>query len=211
MMASKSLLIGAASAALIGFTLPSAAGAVTFFKIDPNPAGTKLFIDMVKGATSSTGDVLNPDDIAIAVVGSSDFANGFSSIKPVKGGSLTQLVFTPVDPNAFGAFSFRGQDILAGQLITVTVQDNQGHAPETFSFTEGNANQDFTRIGIIAAFPGETIKWVEIQNLGAFEEAKQFEFGVAVPEPSSWALMLVGFGSLGWALRFRKRARAGVL
>jgi hypothetical protein len=32
---------------------------------------------------------------------------------------------------------------------------------------------------------------------------------VAVPEPASWALMLVGFGGLGAMLRARPRAIAG--
>lgn len=210
MSSSTTVFKAVAAAALISLSVPSVTNAATFFKVDSNPSGTKLFLDPAKGAGSSFGTVLSNDDVAISVVGNADFASGFSTIKPVKKGTFSLLLFTPVNAGAFNAFSFRGQDILAGQVITVTVQDNQGHAPETFSFTEGVANQDFARNGIIAALQNETIKWVRIQNLGGFKEAKQFEFGLIdgakAPEPATWAMMLLGLASLGAALRSRRGA-----
>ena len=197
---------------VVGLTIGSCATATAFFQIDANPGGVNLFMDAAKNASGSFGTVVNNDDVAVAALGNSDFANGFSTVKPVKIGSLTELLFTPVDPNAFSSFSFRGQDILAGQTIDVTVQDNQGHAAETFHFLQGDANQDFAREGILSAIAGETIKWVRISNSGGFEEAKQFEFDLAgsVPEPAIWAMMLVGFGAIGSTLRgARRRAIAG--
>lgn len=193
-----------------GLAIASCANATSFFQVEANPGGIKLFLDSAKGAASSAGTVVTTDDVAIGATGNADFANGFSTIKPVKGGSLTELLFTPVDPNAFDSFSFRGQDIVAGQTIDVTVQDNQGHAAETFHFLQGNANQDFAREGIVAALTGETIKWVMISNSGGFEEAKQFEFDLAgsVPEPAVWISMLVGFGIIGTALRGARRRTA---
>ena len=74
---------------------------------------------------------------------------------------------------------------------------------QSFNFTEGNANQDFTRQGIVAATPGETIASIELQNSGGFKEAKQFSFSLApgvtggVPEPAAWSLMLLGIGAIG--------------
>lgn len=188
----------------------SAAHAVTF-AIDPNPGGTQLYLNSAKSASSSFGTVLSTNDVAISVTGNGDFANGFSSIKPIKDGTLTELVFTPVDPNAFDAFSFRGQDLVAGQVIDVIVQDNQGNAPVTLQFTEGGANQNFSRDGVIAALTGETIKSVEIVNSGGFKEAKQFEFlsvgsnPTGVPEPATWAVMLIGFGAIGAKMRHSRR------
>src|SRR5258707_1021332 len=98
---SKIIAIAAATTA-VGFS--TASHAVTLFMVDPNPSGTKLFLDLAKDATSSNGTVLTTDYVAISVTGASDFASGFATIKPVKGGSLTDLVFTPVDPNAFEDF-----------------------------------------------------------------------------------------------------------
>jgi hypothetical protein len=113
----------------------------------------------------------------------------------------------------FDDFSWRGQDADANQTLTVTVTDQNGVA-EMFTFAEGKANADFDRQGIVAATSGETIKQVELSmSGGGFKEAKQFAFSLApgvvgtgggVPEPASWALMVVGAGLLGAGLRVRR-------
>lgn len=204
-----------ASIAVLGFA--SSAQATALFEVDTNPSGTKLFLDRATDASSSFGNVISTDDVAISASGNADFKNGFSTIKPVKDGLLTTLTFTPTNPNAFGSFSFRGQDLDAGQVIDVIIQDNQGHAPVTITFTEGKANQDFTREGIIAAMPGETIKSIELVDSGGFKEAKQFEFDAAdptavpaadptaVPEPATWLMMLAGIFGLGAMTRAARR------
>lgn len=198
----KALIGTIAIMAALGFV--SAAQATTLFEIDANPSGAKLLLTKAKDSASSTGTVVTTDDVGIAVVGNSDFADGFSTITPVKGGTLTELTFTPVNGDAFASFSFRGQDEVANQTIDVIIQDNQGHAPETFMFTVSKPNEDFGRLGIIAAVPGETIKSVEIMNSGGFEEAKQFEFDLTpVPEPGAWLMMIAGLGLLGAALRVK--------
>ena len=195
-----------ASIAVIG--LASSAHAVTLFMVDPSPGGSHVKLVAAKDATSSTAEVLSPNDVNISVTGPSDFANGFANIKPSGPASLTDLIFTPLSPTAFDSFSFRGQDDAADQTINVIVTD-QANQISSFSFTQAKANQDFTRFGIIAVAPGETIKSVEIQNSGGFKEAKQFEFDVAVvPEPASWAMMIAGFGLVGASLRRNRRGLA---
>ena len=181
---SKALAV-TTSLAVLGFATSSSA--MTFFKVDPNPSNkTQINLteekDMLTDA-ASVGSVA----VAVKVTGASDFAGGNATITPATVGKgkdaktsvLTDLLFTPADPNAFNGFSFRGQDLAAGQVIDLIVQDNQGHDAETFTFTEGVDNQDFTRDGILAALHGESIKWVELQNSGGFKEAKQFAFGRA--------------------------------
>jgi PEP-CTERM motif len=50
-------------------------------------------------------------------------------------------------------------------------------------------------------------QWVTITGLSAFTQASfsstrnafEFSLGTAVPEPSTWAMMLVGFAGLGYA------------
>jgi hypothetical protein len=187
--------------------LATSAHAVTLFQIDASPSGAHLDLTGATNTTTDGAEVLSPNDVTISVVGASDFASGFANISPSGSASLNTLIFTPLSAAAFTGFSFRGQDAGSNQTIDVTVTD-QANQTESFSFTQAKANQDFTRFGIIAAQPGETIKSVEIQNSGAgFKEAKQFEFTLAaVPEPASWAMMITGFGLVGAALR---RGRTG--
>ena len=94
------------------------------------------------------------------------------------------------------------------QTIKIIVQDNQGHAPVTFTFTETITNALFQRIGVIAAMRTETIKWIEVTTTGNFRDVRQLEFrgpNSATPEPASWALMVVGLGGVGGALRSRRK------
>jgi hypothetical protein len=204
----------AVAACVAGFGMSVPAQASSFFQIDSTPGGTKLFLNNVKNSATSTGTVINTDDVGISVIGNSDFANGWSNIKPIKDGSLTSLTFTPVNGNAFGGFSFRGQVLSANQLLTVTVQDNQGDLAESFNFTIPNANADFGRLGIISNTLGKTIQYVTLYSAGGFKEGKQFAFtkalddggggtGSDVPEPASWMMMILGMGLVGVGMRRR--------
>jgi hypothetical protein len=197
---------------------------VAYFAIDPNPTGTMMFGSKGSDVATSYGSVAAHNDVTITPGTPADFASGFAAVSPIKGGSLTTITFTPKNPNEFNSFSFRGQDLAANQTIDIIVQDNQGHAAETFAFTEAKANADFARIGILAQMQSETIKWVEIVNSGGFGGAKQFEFscvqatkscpngggygGGAVPEPGTWALVLMGVGAVGASMRARRSRTA---
>ncbi len=48
-------------------------------------------------------------DVTVDTIGNIDTGAGFSTIKPIKGGVLTDLIFTPADDTLFSDFSFRGQ------------------------------------------------------------------------------------------------------
>lgn len=155
--------------------------------------------------------------VAVTASGPVTLGNGYATIKP-NGGTLTSLIFTPEDPNGFGDFTFRGQLTTTGNEATgsvmVKVQDNQGHAAETFTFSGLKFNADFGRLGI-EGFPSpETILYVEIMTSGdeSFKEVKQISFSPAgtpgpapgVPEPASAVLL-----GLGLALTGAYRARTG--
>ena len=178
------------------------------FIVDPDPGGQKLFIDVAnKNKTDFEGFVgannSSAPHVAIHTTGPVDTGSGFANIKPVKDGSLTELIFTPEDPNLFADFSFRGQlNDAAEGTVTVTVQDNQGNAAQTFTFTGLGGPNDFARQGIIS-LDGETIQSVTLMS--DFKEVKQIEFslpGFRVPDSGS-TVMLLGV-ALGAAETLRR-------
>ena len=199
---------------IVALTAALTLSARASFVVAQDPGGEKIFFDEAnKGVTDFEGFVGDNKSTAphvhIHTTGPVDTGSGFSNIKPVKDGSLTELIFTPADPNLFVDFSFRGQLTAAGLgTVILTVQDNQGHAPQTFTFSGLGGPNDFERQGIVS-FDGETIKSVTIRS--DFKEFKQVEisFGaepVSTPDGGSTVMLLsTALGSLGMARRFLKK------
>ena len=134
-------------------------------------------------------------------------ANGAAAINAIST-PITSLTITPQDGTAFNLFSFRGA--LNGNeneniFVTVTDQHNTDFA---FLITD---NGNFTRIGVEGIL-GETIKQIVITGQG-FDDFKQLGFGFepnvsAVPEASTWAMMILGFAGVGFTAYRRKRQTA---
>jgi hypothetical protein len=181
------------------------------FVLDPSPSNKiALNLDNIKSSLSSNGTVLTNDDIHVTTNVLSDYASGNATITPIKDVTLTDLNFTPVNDLLFDAFSFRGQLLSAGD-ITVKVTDSLG---TVFTFTDSvaKANQDFDRYGVYS-LDGETIKNVELIDADGFKEAKQFAFGTlspAVPEPSTWAMMILGFAGIGF-MAYRRKSKPALM
>lgn len=104
----------------------------------------------------------------------------------------------------------------AGDTFTV-VANFLGGGSDTFSNIALDTNDKY----LVTAGSGEVITSLSIENLanstGApiqFGDVRQVYFngigGTApgVPEPATWALMLVGFGGLGAVMRSRRRTAA---
>jgi hypothetical protein len=134
-------------------------------------------------------------------------ANGAAAINAIST-PITSLTITPQDGTAFNLFSFRGA--LNGnqnENIFVTVTD-QHDTNFQFLITD---NGNFTRIGVEGIL-GETIKQIVITGQG-FDYFKQLGFGyepsvAAVPEASTWAMMILGFAGVGFTAYRRKRQTA---
>jgi len=168
------------------------------FMIDTNPGGEKLFIDVANKDVSHFEGFVGANNpsaphVGIDTTGNVNTGSGFANIKPVKNGSLTELIFTPENPNLFADFSFRGQLLTdASGTVNVSVTDNLGNT-QTFAFTGLGANADFARQGIIS-LDGETIQSVTLTS--DFKEVKQIEFSLAgghvVPDSGPTAMLLGG-------------------
>ncbi len=206
----KSLKYILSIAALTGALTLSASAS---FIVDANPGGEKLFIDVANKNVSDFQGFVGANNssaphVDIHTTGNVNTGSGFATIKPVKNGSLTELVFTPENPSLFADFSFRGQLLGdANGTVTVSVQDNQGNAPQTFTITGLGANADFGRQGIIS-LDGETIQSVTLRS--DFKEVKQIEFsfghGVGVPDSGATAMLLgSALAGLGVVRRYLKR------
>ena len=184
--------------AVAALTGALALSATATFIVDDDPGGVKIYFDKAnKNVTDFVGFVgannSGAPHVAIHTTGPVDTGSGFSTIKPIKDGSLTELIFTPEDPNLFGDFSFRGQlNDGASGTVTLMVQDNQGNAPQTFTFTGLGGPNDFARQGIVS-LDGETIQSVTLTS--DFKEFKQVEIsfgtgGTSTPDGGTTAALL---------------------
>jgi len=197
--------------AMTVFTAALTLSASATFMIDTNPGGEKLFIDVANKDVSHFEGFVGANNpsaphVGIDTTGNVNTGSGFANIKPVKNGSLTELIFTPENPNLFADFSFRGQLLTdAGGTVNVSVTDNLGNT-QTFAFTGLGANADFARQGIIS-LDGETIQSVTLTS--DFKEVKQIEFSLAgqrVPDSGASAVLLgTALAGIGLARRYVKR------
>jgi hypothetical protein len=100
-------------------------------------------------------------------------------------------------PASYGDGGFQAPDVNLGELVGIIPLDSvlvvhDGYvsgSPLTDTATYDNAT--FASLGLT---PG---KYVYTWGSGA--DADSFTIQIGVPEPSTWAMMLVGFGGLGFA------------
>jgi hypothetical protein len=143
-------------------------------------------------------------------------ANGEANITVANNDpAMNWLLLTPEVGTAFNLFSFRGELFNnTDQLVNVTITDQHGTA-FNFTITE---NGNFGPYGFQAVQDSnEYIKSVLITGYGAgFGDLRQFGFGLdtslnsAVPEPSTWAMMILGFAGVGF-LAYRRRGQGQAL
>lgn len=147
-------------------------------------------------ATISGGQVLNTDQ-PFADIPEAPFGGTFLSVGPTSGQPATLAFTTPVN---FLSFAIGSPDTY--NLLTIVT--NMGSQTFTAAMlglpTDGN--QGFTGFVNFTGVAGDLIKSVTFTNspsINAFETAS---FSVtAVPEPGTWAMMLLGFAGMGAAMR----------
>ena len=193
------LVLGAASAAHATFVLDTHVDTTNEIRAVLDPLSNQ------NASLTDQGTINFTNDLGISVNTLSGFTT--SAITPVNGGLLTSITLTPTNGKAYSDFSFVAQFIGDNDQVTISVQDNQGNAAQTLTFSAPPADVNMHRTGIVST-DGETIQSITISDPNGFKDIKNFDFSLAVPEPATWGLMFIGIAGIGWQLRRRRMALA---
>lgn len=198
-----------AGAAAIAMTAPASA-AVTLFSspgavqpsenvlLNSGQMGTTITGNTNQTNTSVTFRSLNGDVLTAP-------ANGQARVTTTESTpSLDNFSFALTGGQTFTSFEFNLFNSLDTSQ-TVTITTNNGS--QSFALN-GNGQNFFS--GLATGSDFFTSVTVDASGLGV-QDVRQVRIGGiasptgAVPEPATWAMMLVGFGAAGYSLRRRKR------
>ena len=162
---------------------------------------------VVFGCTLNNGQCDNVTFTGNTAMNITDGA-GYAQISDAAGGtSLTQIVSDPFQ--AFSAYQFSIQLLQAGS-ITVEYQLTGSAVWSLATFGDinnpflqnANTNRDYQ----ITANAGESLSALRLTSTGTIDQFKQNSINLipavaAVPEPSTWMLMLLGMAGVGFTMR----------
>ena len=210
------ILSGAtASAGILVLSSPATAAVVLTDVNGPNlPTAIKASTTntqnnniVVFGCTLNNGQCANVTFTGNTAMNITDGA-GYAQISDAAGGiSLTQIVSNPFED--FSAYQFNIQLLQAGN-ITVEYQlagslnwilATPGDITNPFQ-QNANTNRDYQ----ITATAGESLSALRLTSTGNIDQFKQNSINLipavaAVPEPSTWMLMLLGMAGVGFTMR----------
>jgi hypothetical protein len=209
----------ATTAALLAFATPALA--VTVISNAPGapdpgaPAGTTVVADfsspLAPGVTNTTsGSVVTVSGSMPGQYAQPAPVSPLNAYQAVQGNGVSTFSFT----NALGVFSFYWGSIDTYNKIEFLRGD--GTLVQTFTGAafaapaNGNQTASATNRRVTFGFTGaEAVKQVRFSNS---PQTNAFEFDTlaiaAIPEPTTWAMMILGFGLIGGAMRSRKAVTA---
>ena len=211
----RTTLLATACVAACG--LATAAGAATFtngsFELGVDPGST--FVTLGAGSTGVTDWVVGGNSIdyiggywqaeeGARSIDLSGAANGSISqtFDTVAGQSYLVNFFLAGNPDGGTGAKLAITSADGGQqqsnIFTVTASDsrtNMGWAPYSYRFMAGSSSTTLSFASATGTPFGPALDNVSV---------------VSVPEPASWALMIMGFGGLGVAMRRQRRALPAV-
>jgi hypothetical protein len=223
----KSLFLTTALLAAMGASPTLAATVTTTFCGPDSEGGTcegpveaKVFLDSSKATALGTGEVGSPGSSTVIDFSSDsgslnsllDVSGGFATIKPQQG----SVDFNGVDVVIPG-FTFT--DIAFDVQLTPTASATDSFTISAFSgahvldgvgteFDAANTDKQFSVTATGGAFDE-----VNIQSTTGFDEIKHIEISglspvvsAVVPEASTWAMLITGFGLIGLSGLWRKQA-----
>jgi choice-of-anchor C domain-containing protein len=208
----KTALLAAACAAACGVATSAGAAAFTngSFELGVNPGST--FVTLAGGSTGVTDWVVGGDSIDY-IGGYWQAEDGSRSIdlSGNANGSIAQT-FDTVAGQAYLVNFFLAGNPDGGPAAKLEITSADGGQQQNSVFTvtgsDSRANMGWTAFSYNFSATGASTTLAFASATGtAFGPALDNVSVRAVPEPATWALMLVGFGGLGAVLR-RRRAHA---
>ena len=158
-------------------------------------------------ATLMGGTVYTSDQPFADIPAGGIFGNMFLAAGPTSGNTAT-LTFNP----GYGYLSFLWGSPDKYNSLTITTANgfSQTFTAAGLGFAVTNGNQAFSQYVQFKTAAGDTLKTVAFSNIPSQDAFEVANFRVTgVPEASTWAMMLLGVGAVGGAMR-RRRVRTSV-
>ncbi|GGB15365.1 hypothetical protein GCM10011380_01010 [Sphingomonas metalli] len=154
-------------------------------------------------ATLSGGTIYNSDQPFADIPKGGIFGNAFLAAGPLAGQPAT-LTFT--NPVTYLSFLWGSPDTY-NRVTLVTNQGTYNYSASSFAFRSTTGDQSYSDYVNFATSAGETIRSISFTNNPAIDAFETANFSVtAVPEPGTWAMMMLGFAMVGAAARYRRRS-----
>lgn len=210
--------MAATTAAAIGLASPAYAVVnVTLSDTNGSPLTNQIYGIASVGTTvyGSSPDNNNVPNVTFTCNSTCSMGSGFAQVNDATPGTpdLYDIIINPTSQD-FNDFKFSVQLTGAGTvvvyyLLSGTVLDQNN----ILSYTDqaGQYSADNNNLNKILTVTGGSFTSFAIRTTApiAFFELKQMSFDPAtpnaVPEPATWAMMLLGFGGIGMALRRSRR------
>lgn len=161
-------------------------------------------------ATLSGGDVLASDQPFADIPAGSVFGGTFLAAGPTVG---QPAILTFTAPVSYLSFLWGSPDTYNALTITTNLGAILNFTASGMGFPVTNGNQSFSQYVQFSGTGGHLISSATFNNVpttDAFESAN-FSVTAAVPEPATWAMMLIGFGAVGATMRRRRRTASPLL
>ena len=134
-----------------------------------------------------------------------DFAFDTLASATLAGQALLDQVFSPSNPTYDSVPGLTiGCDSWVPECFLVIPFATDGSSVTVLQTVNANVEVPFDRIESVLG-AGDIPVTVDSSNVFNAVWARFSPSTAAVPEPSTWAMMLLGFGAIGWVLRRRKR------
>jgi hypothetical protein len=161
--------------------------------------------DTADGLTGSLFQIKVPPADGNGAPPANSFPAGTPYLSVLGGGSATYTFDAPVSAFQFdwGSIDTYNTLTIHGAGNTIIIPGSNFINPANGDQVSAGTNGRFTVVGA----PGELFTGVTFASTGNSFEVDNLAVLSAVPEPATWALMILGFGGVGFAMR-RAKARS---
>jgi choice-of-anchor C domain-containing protein len=206
----KTTLLAAACVAACGLATSAGAAAFTNGSFEQGvDAGS--FVTLNGGSTGVTGWVVGGDSIDyIGNYWQAEDGGRSIDLSGNANGSISQTFDTVAGQNYAVTFFLAGNpDGGPAAKLEITSADGGQQQQSLFTVTgsDSRANMGWTEFSykFLATGSSTTLAFASATGTAFGPALDNVSVSAAVPEPTSWALMLVGFGGLGAVLRRQRR------